>query len=170
MSGFVTLLSQICLAGFAAAVLAAALSDVKRLIIPNALCATIVALYAVYALSAPTPVSYGWAIGIALAVFAVGAGLFACNLVGGGDVKFLTAVALWAGPEHIASLLAIMGLAGGMIALVMIVARGEMTAFGFRILAFASGQRSAARGGVKVPYGAAIAVGGLYVAWRLTIG
>lgn len=165
-----TLISYLAVAGFAATVIAAALSDVKRLIIPNRLCAVIAALYPAYALTAPVPVAYGWAAGVALVVFAVGAALFSMRLVGGGDVKFLTAVSLWAGAEHIVPLLAVMGLAGGLIAVVMIVARGELAAFGIRMLALATGQKSAADAGAKVPYGAAIAVGGLYVAWRLAMG
>jgi prepilin peptidase CpaA len=162
--------ATLCLIGFAVLVITAAITDVRRLIIPNRVCAAIVGLYPVYVLLAPNPVAYGWAAGIALGVFAIGALLFAARLVGGGDVKFLSAVVLWAGPEHVIDLLMVMALAGGLIALFMIIARGDLAALGLRVFALATGQKSPDSGGAKVPYGAAISVGGLYVAWRLMLG
>ncbi len=45
-------------------------------------------------------------LGVALAAFVVLAGLFALRMMGGGDVKLLTALALWLRPVLFAKLAA----------------------------------------------------------------
>ena len=57
-------------------------------------------------------------VGVALAAFAVLAGLFAMRAMGGGDVKLLTALALWIEPEWFLRLLLMMALLGGVLTLV----------------------------------------------------
>lgn len=85
--------------------------------------------------------------GIAIAAFAVFAGMFALNLMGGGDVKLLTALALWIDPTGFITLLLIMALAGGVLTIVM-------GAYHFL-------RRQKER--LAIPYGVAIAFGGLWV-------
>ncbi|MFM7403777.1 MAG: prepilin peptidase [Erythrobacter sp.] len=85
--------------------------------------------------------------GFALAVFAVLAGMFALNLMGGGDVKLLAALALWVPFFEYLQLLLIMSLAGGALTIVIV---GWYTI-----------RRQRDR--IAVPYGVAIAVGGLWV-------
>jgi prepilin peptidase CpaA len=58
-----------------------------------------------------------WQIGLSLATFAVLAGLFALKAMGGGDVKLLTALALWIRPDAFLTLLIVMALAGGVLTL-----------------------------------------------------
>ena len=91
------------LGGLAIALLFAAFTDLHRRQIDNWLNAGI-------ALAAPI---FWWAsglslwpgvaaqLGVALAAFAVFAGLFALKMMGGGDVKLLTALALWVEPSFI---------------------------------------------------------------------
>lgn len=86
-------------------------------------------------------------LGVALAAFAVFAGLFALRLMGGGDVKLLTVLALWVNPEQFLQLLMVMALAGGALTVVMI---------GWHTI-----RRQKER--IAVPYGVAIAIGGLWV-------
>jgi prepilin peptidase CpaA len=43
--------------------------------------------------------------------------LFALNMLGGGDVKLLAAVALWLGMNKLAALLILVGIVGGIFAL-----------------------------------------------------
>ena len=50
-------------------------------------------------------------------MFVVGLGLFARELIGGGDVKLLAALSLWAGPEHFVSFMLVTALAGGALSL-----------------------------------------------------
>ena len=94
------------------------------------------------------------------AVFAVGVGLFVLKLTGGGDVKLLAATALWAGTERVLGLLLVMALAGGVLALVMWLARG-----GARYAA--GGVEDVSLGRMRLPYGLAIASGGWFVAAHL---
>ena len=86
-------------------------------------------------------------IAIALGAFAVFAGLFAMRMMGGGDVKLLTALALWIAPMPFLKLLVIMALAGGVLTIVM--------------GAWHLMRRQRDR--IAIPYGVAIAFGGLWV-------
>lgn len=86
-------------------------------------------------------------LGVAFAAFAVLAGLFALGMMGGGDVKLLTALALWIAPTPFLQLLIIMALAGGVLTIVM----GAWH--------FLRQQKER----LAIPYGVAIAFGGLWV-------
>lgn len=86
-------------------------------------------------------------LGVGLAAFAVFAAMFAMKWMGGGDVKLLTALALWIEPTWFLKLLVMMALVGGLLTLVMgawhIVRRQ--------------------RDRLAIPYGVAIAAAGLWV-------
>lgn len=137
------------LIALAIALVFAAVSDLRSRRIANWLNAAI-------ALGAPV---FWWAsglalwpdvaiqLGVALAAFAVLAGLFALRLMGGGDVKLLTVLALWVSPQQFLQLLLIMALAGGALTIVMV--------------AWHTIRREKDK--IAVPYGVAIAVGGLWV-------
>lgn len=165
-------LAYLALGLFAAALVWAAAGDARRLLIPNRLVIGIVALYPVFVLAAPGNVAWLPAIGIGLAAFAIGALLFACGCAGGGDVKLLAAVALWAGPDLIAPLLIVTAFAGGLVAIAVsrpvraLIRRlspmptGTVQGTAAVLPALTSG---------PVPYGIAIACGGLFVAQRLTL-
>jgi prepilin peptidase CpaA len=86
-------------------------------------------------------------VGVALAAFAVLAGLFAIRAMGGGDVKLLTALALWIEPLWFVKLLVMMALVGGLLTL----------AFGAWHVARRRKDRLA------IPYGLAISSAGLWV-------
>jgi prepilin peptidase CpaA len=86
-------------------------------------------------------------LGVALATFAVLAVLFALRAMGGGDVKLLTALALWIEPLLFVKLLVVMALLGGVLTL----------AFGAWHIARRQRER------LVIPYGVAIATAGLWV-------
>ncbi len=86
-------------------------------------------------------------IGIALGVFAVFAAIYATGAMGGGDVKLLGALALWLPILPLMDMLFIMALAGGVITIIAIV----------------SHKIRKMQDKIEVPYGVAIAVGGLWV-------
>ena len=88
-----------------------------------------------------------WQLGIAASAFAVLAGLFALGQMGGGDVKLLTALALWIAPLPFLRLLIMMALVGGVLTLLI----GAWSVMRRR------------RGKMAVPYGVAIAMAGLWV-------
>jgi prepilin peptidase CpaA len=60
--------------------------------------------------------------------FAVTFCLYLPGWFGAGDVKLLTAVMLWAGPQHAAQLVVIVALAGGAIAMFVLLARWMLNA------------------------------------------
>lgn len=137
------------LIALAIALLFAAATDIQRRQIDNWLNAAI-------ALGAPV---FWWAsglalwpdvalqLGVAVAAFALLAGLFAFGMMGGGDVKLLTALALWIEPNAFLQLLIIMALAGGVLTIVM------------GAYHFLRQQKER----LAIPYGVAIAFGGLWV-------
>jgi len=137
------------LIALAIALIFAAVTDIQRRQIDNWLNITI-------ALGAP---AFWWAsglslwpdvalqLGIAVLAFAFFAGLFALRLMGGGDVKLLTVLALWIEPNSFVQLLLIMALAGGALTIVM-------GAYHFL-------QQQKER--LAIPYGVAIAFGALWV-------
>lgn len=86
-------------------------------------------------------------VGLAALVFAVGAGLFAIRAMGGGDVKLLTALALWLPWQPMLILVVLMSLIGG--ALTILLA-------GWHLM---RGNRHK----LKIPYGVAIAAAGMLV-------
>ncbi|WP_395331682.1 prepilin peptidase [Novosphingobium sp. BL-8H] len=102
------------LAALATALLVAAFTDLKRREIDNALNLGI-------ALAAPLwwlAMGYSWTqagfqIGLALVTFVVACLLFIVRQMGGGDVKLLTALALWFSPQHFLVLVVLMAIAGG---------------------------------------------------------
>lgn len=57
----------------------------------------------------------GWQLGVALLTFVVTAALFALRAMGGGDVKLLTALALWIQPSHFFFLVVVMAMLGGLL-------------------------------------------------------
>lgn len=137
------------LGALACALIYAAFTDLRRRQIDNWLNAAI-------ALGAPL---FWWSSGlspwpgvaiqlaIALAAFIVLAGLFALRAMGGGDVKLLTALALWIEPEWFLRLLLVMALVGGVLTIV----------FG----AWHVTRRQT--GKLAIPYGVAIAIAALWV-------
>ena len=134
----------------------AAALDTWKFIIPNAVTVGLIALFVVTALL--LPFDMGWRdwlshLGAAAAVLAGGAVMFAFNKMGGGDVKLMTAVAFWTGFEFLADLLLYIALAGGALAIGLLVARklllGLMTARASLTNILLSGE--------PVPYGLAIA-------------
>jgi prepilin peptidase CpaA len=140
--------SYALLGGLAIALLAAAFTDLRSRTIHNWLNAAI-------ALGAPlfwwasglTLLDVAFQLAIASATFTVLAGLFALGAMGGGDVKLLTALALWIQPLPYLTLLVVMSLAGGVVTIVF---------GGWHIARRCEGK-------VAVPYGIAISIAGLWV-------
>ena len=102
-------------------VVGAAVDDVRRYMIADAWPIAIAVLFACHALFVP-PASWLSHLAAPGLVFAVGLAGFARGYIGGGDVKLLTAIAAWTGLGGLADLLAATAVAGGILALVLIVA------------------------------------------------
>ena len=165
------LLQAGCLMAFALLLVAAGWQDLRTMRIANRLSVAIAAAYLLWALAglaSGTLVAGDLALTLtcSIAVFFVGAAAFAAGALGGGDVKLLAVASLFAGPFLLLDFLTIVALAGG--------------AMGLALLAGAPiGPAAAASDGTTVrptvrarlrsglPYGPAIATGGLWVAARL---
>jgi len=87
---------------------------------------------------------------IAAVTFAVFAAMFAIGAMGGGDVKLITALALWFPLVTFINLLTVMAIAGGVLTLAMVLLH----------------RHRKAEGRPEIPYGIAIAVAGLWVTYR----
>lgn len=102
---------------------AAAVIDGATRIIPNWLNLTIALLAIPYWWATHLGLWPGIAIqfGVATAAFALFALFFALGQMGGGDVKLITALALFLPPSLFLRMLMIMAIAGGVLTLVMVV-------------------------------------------------
>ncbi len=154
------------LTGAALLLLAAAAQDVIKFRISNWFSVALVALFPVFALASHSPPLGHLVTGVC--VFGCGFGLYACGLLGGGDVKLLAATSLWAGPGHILNMLVIVAFFGGMLAAVYAVIA--------LIRAKKAKNAESPKDGVvpwhkaPVPYGMAIACGGWMVLFKLARG
>lgn len=146
-----------------AALVGAAVSDIRRYLIPNRYPIAIVLAYLVFATSHPLDQGL-WGLAAGFAAFILCAALFAGGIFGGGDAKLLSATMLWAGPSLAATFLMYTVLAGGALALAWLspLRRLMPSAPQPPPSAETAGLRS--RLHQPTPYGAAIAAGGLYVA------
>ncbi len=158
-----TLHPHLALTVFTVVMVAAAFEDFRRLVIPNLLPILLCLLWPVYFAGEPSLSGALAAVGCALAVFVVGAILFARGYLGGGDVKLLSAATLWAGPAGTPALLMLTGVFGGALALFLLLPFGNQIAAAAR---FMLGQPALPpkRGlAIPVPYGIAIAGAALVV-------
>lgn len=147
------------LVGFALCLCWAAVSDLRHYLIPNRVSLALLALFPLAFGAADLPWS---ALGAHLlhggAAFVLGFVLFALGKVGGGDAKLFAATALWMDGDAGFALYLYTALAGGVVALVFAV---------LAYLRFDADLRGWARFAalpfdkLQLPYGVAIAAGGL---------
>ena len=138
------------LMGLLAAMLAwIAVVDVRTYTISDRLNLAIALLAPVYWWSAGVPLWPDAAIrvGIGVLVFLLFAGAFYLNAMGGGDVKLAGALALWFTPYQTLTLIVMMSIAGGLLTLA--------------VLAIHRARKKVGR--PEVPYGVAIAAGGMWL-------
>ena len=126
-----------------------AVVDVRTYTISDRINVAIALLAPVYWLSAGVPLWPDAAIrvGVGVLVFVLFAGAFYMNVMGGGDVKLAGALALWFTPYETLTLIVVMSIAGGLLTVVVLVAH----------------RLRRKEGTPEVPYGVAIAVGGMWL-------
>ena len=127
----------------------AAVIDVRTFTISNRLNLAVALLAPLYWWSVALPVWPDAAVQLAAAaiVFIVLAGAFYLGMMGGGDVKLAAALALWFSPPEILKFFVVMSIVGGVLTL------GILAAHRLR----------SKEGRPKIPYGVAIACGGLVI-------
>lgn len=142
------ILTYALLIALATALLVAAITDLRCRQIDNWLNAAIALGAPIFWFATGLDLAgIGLQFAIAAGTFAVLAGLFAMGAMGGGDVKLLTALALWIEPLWYLKLVIIMALAGGVLTLVF---------GGIHLM-----RRK--RDKIAIPYGIAISFAGLWV-------
>jgi prepilin peptidase CpaA len=159
-----TALHLLAVLAFAALMAIAAFEDFRRLVIPNWLVLALIAVWPLFVVTGTASLAaILGALGIAAAVFVVGALLFARGLLGGGDVKLLCAAALWAGPAATPELLLVTAVLGGVLSLVLLSPLGAHLSLAGRLFCGPPGAAAIAGKGVPVPYGIAVAGAALVV-------
>jgi Flp pilus assembly protein protease CpaA len=178
-------LTWIVLASLLLLLALAALTDLRERRIPNWLNVGVAGLYPIFVLISPTPMAWLGALGAAAAVFMLGLVLFARQLIGGGDVKLIAAVTLWAGLDQLALFALVTSLVGGALALGSLWYRrwhglidAHMAALGWNLTSAgrprptgsvcskateAAPSASTGQASITLPYGIAIAAGGFAV-------
>ena len=137
------------LAGLAAILVFAAAVDVRTFTISNKLNLAVALLAPLYWLSVALPLwpDVGMHLAVSTGVFVLLAGAFYAGMMGGGDVKLAAALALWFSPQSTIKFLVLTSLAGGVLTL--------------GVLAWHRAKKREGR--PEIPYGVAIAFGGLAI-------
>jgi prepilin peptidase CpaA len=143
------ILIYVLLGGLAIGLLISAYTDIRHRLILNAVTAPIALAAPLYwyAIGDFSLVAIGIHLAIAAAVFVFFALLFRFGAMGGGDVKLFSALALWFNFVWVMRLLVVASLLGALVTII------------FWLIHKRRGQT----GPVRVPYGVAIALAGLWV-------
>jgi len=145
---------------FPVLVIGAALRDATSYTIPNWLSVALAGAFPFVALALGLPLgAMGVCFAVGAAALLAGVGMYALRWIGGGDAKLFAAAALWLGLEPSLTYLAVIGLAGGGLAVGLLALRSTYVrpfvpngpAWFARL----------AEPGENVPYGVAIAIGAL---------
>ena len=140
---------------FLVLIMVSVVTDLREMIIPNWISAAVPLLFipAAWLAGMDWAVIGGHAVAF-LAAFAVCFALFYLNVFGGGDAKLIPGVVLWLGPAAVMPFLFGMALVGGLLGIILLVARNTLPAGSLVIMQKTSG----------VPYAVAIAAGVLLAA------
>ena len=150
----------------------AAWLDFRRRQIPNVVVGAVVLLW--LAALATGEAGTAWPnAAIAVAVLLAGIVIWRCGWLGGGDVKLIAALSLWAGPDHLASFLLAVALSGGLLALAIVLAGRLAHSPTATLLQVHAGRwfpvaapalaSVAPQGAASLPYGMAVALGGCWL-------
>ena len=150
-------INQLCVLLFITTQVWAAFIDMRRYEIPNAASFASILLFIPFALTAPVSIGVGTSVILAIGVLCFGFLAFSVGVFGGGDAKLLTGVALWAGLPYFWTSLIYTASAGGILAFVFIV---------LHMIRKARKNTTARLSDVKLPYGVAIACGGIAAAMQ----
>jgi prepilin peptidase CpaA len=135
----------------------ASISDIRTRRIPNWTVLTTIGLFLPWALL-HWGLWAGWALAAGAIALAAGVALYALGVTGAGDAKLFGAVALFAGLGHLLALAVAIALVGGLIAVVSLASRPRRAL----VMLTLRGKGDFGRG---IPYGVAIATGGLLIVW-----
>jgi prepilin peptidase CpaA len=145
---------------FPALVILAGLRDVVSYTIPNWISLALMAAFPLAALAVGLPLgAAGLHLAIGAAALVAGMAMFALGWIGGGDAKLFAAAALWLGWPAVGTFLVVTGLAGGGLAVGLLMLRSPLVRP--LVIVGPAWFTRLAEPGENVPYGLAIAVGAL---------
>lgn len=149
---------------FPLCMLAAAVTDIRKFIIPNTVSIALVgAFFVSFALSGlPLEVLWNHLLTGAI-MLVIGIAMFGFNVCGAGDSKLLSAGALWLGWPIFGHALIYITLFGGALSVGIIIARVIARWFPRLSLVFPPMAKLAATEKLIAPYGVAIAAGAVFV-------
>ncbi|PZR95186.1 MAG: peptidase [Stutzerimonas stutzeri] len=168
MSAFIALglPEALLLAVFTALMVAAGIQDALTMKISNKISILLIAGFVLLAaVTSMSPVEIGVRAASMLAIFAILLVLHHHNLMGGGDVKLMSAGSLWfQAPEALVLYIGLTSIFGGVVTLVLQFMRTmPMPLFVYRLDAFGRWQKNSR----YVPYGIGIALGAITTQYLL---
>lgn len=146
----------LCVITFVVLATVGGVRDVASFTIPNWISLGILAAFAVAVMAGYTaPANLPGHVGAAAVVFASGLVLFHFTVFGGGDVKLMSAAALWSGFSGLADLVLLIACFGGLLSLALLAGR----LLPARVMRAHAGLERLVSGRHGIPYGVAIAAG-----------
>lgn len=137
----------------------AALSDLRSYTLPNFISIIlVVGALAIFAVIQPPLELFAWHLGVAAVVFVIGFIMFMTGIFGGGDVKVISALALWFGPGNFISFFTYMAIFGGVLAVILLIFRRIPLSEKYKENKTINGLHDKNEG---IPYGVAIAIAAL---------
>jgi prepilin peptidase CpaA len=157
--GVMEIVAVALLGAMPALVIAAGLSDLLTMRIPNLISGALILAFFPAALAVGLPLQLVGLHGlVAVVALVVGMGLFALRILGGGDVKLMAGVCLWLGPSASLEFVMWTAILGGLFSVALIFARKTLAPFAGVAPGWV-GNLLEEKG--DIPYGVAIAVGAL---------
>ena len=134
--------------------------DRTTMTIPNLISGVLVVAFCVLAWPLGVgPGEFGIHALVGAAALVLGFTLFAFGLFGGGDAKLLAAISLWIGPDFYLHFIFFTALAGGLLALAVMIARRFPLPVAWVSQDWVARLHTAGSG---IPYGVALSAGGAY--------
>jgi len=137
----------------------AAVNDIRRYQIPNMFPAALLVLFPVFVATSPRSMEWQQHLMVFGLVLISGFAMFVGHLAGAGDIKLMAATGLWAGPHLVAMFLVMTALAGGLLALTVALVTHVRNL---------RGQHAVVVAKVPIPYGVAIAAGGVSIIFKMS--
>lgn len=154
---------------FPLAMLAAAISDIISFRIPNILSLILLAVFFPFAfLSGMDFWQVGTHVLTGFGVLVVTFGLFSAGLFGGGDAKLVSVAALWVGASQLLIFLVAVTIAGGAVAIAVIIFR-RLPIGQLETIEWIGNLYRPKKDRRDIPYAVAISVGAFWVMPHLTI-
>jgi prepilin peptidase CpaA len=147
-------------------VLWAMANDAYSYRIPNVVNLSIILLFPIALLATNAPINWQNALLAFAIVFAIGFGLFVANIMGGGDVKMLAAIALWLEyGKTLWDFFLIMAILGGILTIFLISTRKYAPFIALKMKRDAGKIPQIFSHDQPVPYGLAIGIAFLWLLW-----